>query len=69
MSEIKRCPFCGGEAEIMDEHKYIGGASQGFHRKYIHCVKCCNRTMSYDYDDKKAMIRAWNRRVSDESIH
>ena len=63
MSELKRCPFCGGEAKQRNEVLRIGGYSRGVHRQYIHCVKCCCRTMSFDWDDEKAMVKAWNRRI------
>lgn len=50
-SELKPCPFCGGEAEF---HFVHGGDC------YIKCRLCCART---SYGDKETVIDGWNRRV------
>ena len=51
--EIKKCPFCGGEAEI----KYL------CFRPYIICCKCHAQIPCYN--NYKTAIEAWNRRVND----
>lgn len=63
MSELKHCPFCGGEAGVVHERRWISGVSKGYAWKYIACKKCSCRTMGYDWDDEKDMVEAWNRRV------
>lgn len=68
MEKLKPCPFCGAEAEIQEEHQWISGCSNGVNRKYIVCTKCRNRTMSFDWDERKDMIEAWNRRKSDDEV-
>lgn len=66
MSEIKlkRCPFCGGEAEI--EYEGVDGYYQKYY-SWVHVVcKNCYATTGRTYGDKdrsKAYaIRAWNTR-------
>ena len=65
MTELKPCPFCGGEAEIQEEHRWITGVNKGFHWKYVSCRKCNNRTAGYEWDEEKEMVKAWNRRAND----
>ena len=52
--ELKRCPFCGGEAHI-----------RGYAWTYVECEKCYARTVAFDSIEKDA-IEAWNRRINDE---
>ena len=52
LTELKPCPFCGGEAEFRD------GSST---TPYIRCKECGGRTMS-SYDSAK-LIAVWNRRA------
>lgn len=49
-TELKPCPFCGGEAKIM-----ISVLS------YVMCDKCCAETNHYITE--KEAIEAWNRRT------
>lgn len=62
MSELKPCPFCGGEAEVK---KSTFGNSQGYAR--IVCKSCLastkNFNMSLDYCAVYEAIKAWNRRA------
>lgn len=54
MAELKPCPFCGGEAEIIS----------GFGGKYtVQCEKggCMANIMWCP--DKDSAIKAWNRRA------
>ena len=52
MSELKPCPFCGGEAEL-----------HGFHDLYwvVECVRCY--ASANDCDTEQDAIEAWNTRV------
>ena len=52
MEELKKCPFCQGEAETKCDVAYVG---------YVECLKCGSRTKVY-YTEAEA-ITAWNRRV------
>ena len=63
MTELKPCPFCGGEADIRHEHRWISGMNGGYSGTYIVCKKCCCRTCTYDWEDEDQMYEAWNRRV------
>lgn len=66
MSELKRCPFCGGEARL-----------QRWHRKsdyYVICKECGCRTplFQYQFDSKeerrKDAINTWNNRKPLERV-
>ena len=53
MEELKRCPFCGGEAKIAEYGCYS-----------VYCTQfCCEQTIAYQ--DKETAIEAWNRRAED----
>lgn len=71
MEELKRCPFCGGEANVKMEYKDVIGGTI-----WCGCDKCHAETSGYcpdlskehrALDDidycKKLVIKAWNRRV------
>ena len=52
MEELRKCPFCGGEAEMFFDVPYAS---------YVECLKCGSRTkICYT---KAEAIAAWNRRV------
>ena len=50
--ELKRCPFCGGEAELF-----------GTDETGIFYVECLNCDFNSNFDTPEAAIAAWNRRV------
>jgi len=50
MSELKPCPFCGGEAESMVNGKWY----------YIFCVDCHARTV--EFKEYWQAGQAWNNR-------
>lgn len=66
MAELKTCPFCGGTATIVDDHQWIDGRSNGGRYKYIHCVRCNCRTASFFWDEKKELVKTWNRRAGED---
>lgn len=54
MSELKPCPFCGGEAEITKASEY---------QSYALC-RACGASSDYDiHENKEDIVRAWNRRA------
>lgn len=52
MSELKSCPFCGGEAKVFAKH-YENGA----HEWWVGCVKCGATIVG------ETSILAWNTRA------
>ena len=67
MSEIKllRCPFCGGEAELITTYD----------TEMVRCKKCFGKTQTFtgDYYDEGQMcgmyaIPAWNTRIPMQNI-
>lgn len=59
MTELKPCPFCGGEAEILTAESMHGGYLFG-----IMCNDCCSR--GDVYDNEAEAIAAWNTRAAME---
>ena len=55
MTKLKPCPFCGGEAEVVDcGNEY-----------FCRCKKCAIN-QDHLYGQRCDAVKAWNRRVSDE---
>ena len=52
MNDMKPCPFCGGEAEIIGDDYF-----------WIQCKFCRAETMGSE--DLAEAIEVWNRRVED----
>lgn len=59
MSELKPCPFCGGEAEMLTAESMNGGYLFG-----IMCNDC--RSRGDVYDTEAEAIEAWNTRYHSE---
>ncbi len=64
MTDLKPCPFCGGNARIINRAIGIRGTN-GF--DWWHSIQChlCNAAVGYDdnrYRDKNDAIKAWNTR-------
>ena len=62
MTNLKRCPFCGGKALL--SHDYEGtGAS------YVRCQKCGLESIrfirAFDTASDDRAVEYWNRRVND----
>ena len=58
MSELKPCPFCGGEAEQSITH------TTHYDFYYIHCKQCKNQSGSCT--DKSVVVNQWNTRHTPE---
>ena len=58
MAELKPCPFCGGEAEYVDNGDYKDVSCKDF--------RCRGWAESLNCTSKKEAIEAWNRRVDNE---
>lgn len=56
MAELKRCPFCGGEATVRTFYK-------GF---CVCCTKCKASTLRYSPREEMA-TEAWNKRYTPSS--
>jgi len=56
MTELKPCPFCGGEAETLTAESMYGG-----YLFSIMCNDCCSRGDIYDTEAEA--IEAWNTRA------
>jgi len=66
MSDLKPCPFCGGEGIVTDEAwvKYLGGPKTWF-------VYCKNKECEISRDkfkSEKAGILWWNNRSGEDAI-
>ena len=61
MTEIKKCPHCGGKAEIKNIYTQTGSHLGVI----ITCVECENRTAYKDTEPEA--IAAWNKRAKDEN--
>lgn len=51
MEELKKCPFCGGDAELVEESN---------HASFIRCKRRCCRT--YVFESPKVARKTWNDR-------
>lgn len=69
--ELKPCPFCGGEAAILDADYVSVGWNEGYRRAYVACNSCGAsgrkiRVTNY-YGEPEGTVRdavdAWNRRT------
>lgn len=58
-TELKPCPFCGGEAEMLD-----GFTLKIPHAYFVRCKKC--NTESDMYGTKRAAKKHWDRRTGNE---
>lgn len=66
MTELKPCPFCGADAELLDVRKFL--VVSKFSYIFTYSVKCSNKECGvkpytkYSSTEEEA-IRAWNRRA------
>lgn len=65
MADLKRCPFCGGEAKVSHSGPFVSTTS------HIECVKCgaCTKHffISTEYAADVVAAEAWNRRTEDDA--
>ncbi len=54
MSELKPCPFCGGEALL------LGSYERGY---FVECNDCFAKTSNFGSEGKAESIVAWNTRA------
>lgn len=63
---LKPCPFCGGEAML------INTFALGCESKSVHCIRCKAKVNNFsgvtEDRSKQLAVEAWNRRASDEQI-
>lgn len=65
MSELKPCPFCGGEAELKHIHAEYANAPTLDQWNIMHrCDIVKNVFLGSDFG-KEQVIKAWNRRAND----
>ncbi len=65
MSELKPCPFCGGEAEIVVLDRWWGDDLRDFYKVACKNKKCNVIVETIIEYEKKDAIEAWNRRVNE----
>lgn len=58
MSELKPCPFCGGEAELMD----------GSIICFVHCDSCKTTGCTFVSECASQAVAAWNTRATDTEL-
>lgn len=65
MEELKPCPFCGGEAMLM-EHEFVVANGIGVEKNYsVRCLHCY--AQSYKFcETKEIAISLWDRRADNE---
>ena len=62
-NKLKPCPFCGGEAELLDEN----GKEDMFFVQCKNIWKGCKvLAFTHDYLTEQEAIEAWNRRTEGE---
>lgn len=72
MSELKRCPFCGGEAKV--ETRFEEWDGRLYDVVYVFCTVCgCkSKDVMFEYkgleDAKQKVIAAWNNRKPVEDV-
>ena len=61
--DLKPCPFCGGEADVIEHLFHRLDSSYG-----LQCKKCKAETYQF-YESEEKAIEAWNRRAGEEGKH
>lgn len=63
MSELKPCPFCGGEGDVEQVKSLINTASYQAACSNEDC--CAYQFLMHNYPTKRQAIKAWNTRADD----
>jgi len=75
MSELKKCPFCGNEAEIEENVRIYNSQKANEYDYGVSCLTegCCSLGVDkaedfykdrwYDFGTKEEAIEAWNQRA------
>lgn len=58
MIELKPCPFCGGEAQMMD---------MGYPH-WVYCKTCGAKVHGRVVGDEQASVDAWNKRAEESTL-
>ena len=59
MDGLKKCPFCGGEAKVMELY-YAGSHPNDIFGYEVECQSC--GVSGVDWDTAKEAVDAWNER-------
>ena len=62
--KLKPCPFCGGEAHLINNNDYMT-AHKPNDIYYVMCLNCRAKTNFFYTDDEQEAINAWNTRVKE----
>lgn len=65
--ELKPCPFCGGDAEMIDVKAYISPKKRTIYR--VECkkgIECPGMPGTRGYDTEREAAAAWNTRTADQ---
>lgn len=64
MTNLKPCPFCGGEAEIVNENINLCYDPERLDFRFVSC-KVCDVLTSPETSHIEGQIKAWNTRVGE----
>ena len=66
MTELKRCPFCGGKVVEISIHNFWSDETKDFNEKTygVKCYKCGSQSNQF-YSSEEEAAEAWNRRVEE----
>lgn len=63
--KLKSCPFCGGKAQIVEEHSGLGCTT--YHIQCQNKIECpLHYARTKRFYKKSEAVEAWNRRVENE---
>lgn len=63
MTELKPCPFCGGDAHVRTTDLMDGYGCFAMSAAFVQCADCGVRTI--EYRDERFAIEDWNRRAGE----
>lgn len=55
MTDLKACPFCGGESSLSSSHWATSGKVAGY---FVECIKCC--ATGPEKSTESLAAKAWN---------